>query len=128
MKKTLWVFLLLAKTVFSAHSSQLQKGDALYSAREIPQNAQQALEFYKNACTNDPTVDSLWRISMASHFVGMRYEQDPEKQKQLFKEGKEWGEKALAQDPDCVPCHFWTAVNMALYGQTVGKKIGRAHV
>ncbi len=96
-------------------------GDDAFRQRYKKESALQALEIYRDLNQSHPQdPESGWRHSMACQFVGMRLTEDTELKKELFAEGKEAGLASVDLKEDCGPCHFWTAVNMALYGQTVG--------
>jgi len=57
---------------------------------------------------------------MACYFNGLHLTAVEEEQKRLFTEGRDAGNEGVKLDPRCAPCHFWKAINMALYGQKVG--------
>ncbi len=57
---------------------------------------------------------------MAHTFVGRRLVEDQDSQKKHFAEGRDVGQRAIEIDPQCAPCYFWTALNMAFYGRRVG--------
>jgi tetratricopeptide (TPR) repeat protein len=97
----------------------LRAGDAAYENRQVEESARSALESYRSQAAYSQDVNDLWRFAMAAQFVGMRYAGEAEKQK-LFEEGRDAGRRSLELDPKCGPCHFWTAINMALYGDAVG--------
>ncbi len=97
--------------------SYLKSADRAYKERAKEEKAQEALKLYRTA---KPAVDSLWRLSMACHYVGLHYTKESDEKIKLFREGKEAGLSAIKLDADCAPCHFWTAINMTLLGQQVG--------
>ena len=100
--------------VFLCLSALAQPGDELFKQRSDPDKAREALRIYR------ATAPNSWPHSMACQFVGFLLTEDREEKKELFQEGVEAGRKSLESDPDCVPCHFWTGINLALYGDTVG--------
>jgi tetratricopeptide (TPR) repeat protein len=57
---------------------------------------------------------------MACYFVGFEVTKDSDGKKKLFAEGRDAGLASLKLNPGSAPANFWTGVNMALYGQTVG--------
>ena len=61
-----------------------------------------------------------WRLGMACYFVGLRLTHDSDAKEKLFAEGRDAALSAAEHAPDCAACHFWAAINMALYGQEVG--------
>lgn len=102
-------------------TSIYQKGDLAFKERKNPEKAKEALSDYEallKANPKDPQAN--WRYSMACYFVGFRLAKTRAERLRLFSEGQRAGETALNALPNCAPCHFWTAVNTALYGQTAG--------
>lgn len=113
--------LIYATTLVPVFPSLLTRGDAAYRNRADERKAYEALELYRESVAVDPkSVEALWRLSMACHFIGMRIVKTEEEKVPLFEEGKAAGKKAIAEDPECAPCHFWTAINQALYGEAKG--------
>lgn len=99
----------------------MNAGDQLFKERADDAKARQALENYRKLAKENPKhADIHWRLSMACQFVGHRLTKDPEAKKALFREGLDAGRLSLEKNEGCVPCHFWTGINMALYGETVG--------
>jgi tetratricopeptide (TPR) repeat protein len=95
-------------------------GDAHYRKRENISEAYLALTAYTQFLKHNPkSVEALWKVSMACHYLGMKTSQDEEKEK-LFSRGIEAGEKSIELGPECAPCHFWLGINQALYGESVG--------
>lgn len=118
----------------SSKTSRFDQADALYKQRHIEAKAREALERYRAEYKKTPNdAEAGWRVAMACYFVGIRLTKDKEEQQKLWAEGRDAGKasvKATETDPNpsppapkstqCSPCHFWTAINMALYGQSVG--------
>lgn len=75
------------------------------------------LAIYRQHPTNE---DAAWRLAMANQFVGMRFERNSEEKKQFFAQGRDVARECVNNNPSSVPCHFWFAINSALYGETVG--------
>ena len=101
-------------------SDLLNKGDSAYKLRKDLTQAEEAFSNYQEALKQEgDSVKALWRASMACHYLGMK-SQDEDKKKTLFVRGIEYGEKSLSFDSQCAPCHFWTGINKALYGESVG--------
>ena len=95
--------------------------DNAYRERGKRQQALFALRGYRELALAAPNDgDAKWRLSMACHFVGMRWATSPEEKLELFEEGRDAGKASLLLSKTCAPCHFWTAINMALYGQERG--------
>lgn len=95
--------------------------DTAFRERGDDDRTQEALRLYRELHQNSPDdSDAAWRLSMACQFVGMRLTSDLDDKLRLFAEGREAGLAALRTNPQCAACHFWTAINMALYGDTAG--------
>jgi len=107
-------------------SSRFQAGDQAFKKRRDFDQAMLALNSYKNLTVKHPEDESSWwRKAMACYYVGIRvYELEPEKQEEIFQEGYNAGKKAIElsqkKKNKCSPCYFWTSINLALYGKTVG--------
>lgn len=96
------------------------EGDSYFKLRRQKAAALSALSFYRNLASREPLdKEALWRVAMACHYVGMHYE-EPSQKTARFEEGKDSATRALEIDPECAPCHFWKAINMALLGQEIG--------
>lgn len=109
----------LAKS--SVEPIQIKLGDEAFRERQSPEQARLALESYRAAYLKTPSDPEVaWRLAMACYFVGLRLTQDADTKRSLFAEGRDAGEKSISLAPHCAACHFWTAINSALYGQTVG--------
>ena len=99
----------------------LARFDEAYRNRRDPIRARIALEGYRSLHQKQPErVELAWRLAMACQMVGHRIAKDPEEKASLFTEGKTAARAALERQPDCAPCHFWVAINMAQYAETVG--------
>ncbi len=103
-----------------APPESLAAADQAYRERGDAARARQALSLYRKLAEKTPDSDSLWRVSMACYFVGLRLTEDSDAKEKLFAEGREAGLQAAKLAPDCAACHFWAAVNIALHGETVG--------
>lgn len=100
---------------------ELEASDQLFKKRADRENALQALENYRNYFKDHPSDPAgAWRVSLACYFVGIRLTKESNQKRKIHTEGKEAGEKGVQLDPNCTPCHFWTAINMALYGEATG--------
>jgi hypothetical protein len=97
------------------------RGDEAFKKRNIAEKAKEALELYREAYQADPkNSEHGWRLAVACYFVGHRLTPNEKEQEKIFNEGQLAGKQASELDPKCAPCQFWTAINMALYGQAVG--------
>lgn len=100
----------------------LSAGDTAFVQRgRDPERGRFALQQYREAWRADPKDAEIgWRVGMAAQFVGHRLEVDEKAKEALFEEGRDAARAATRLKSDCAPCEFWTAINMALYGETVG--------
>lgn len=125
------VFLLLISTpIQNSWASQipnahLEAGDSAYKNRAQENDARAALSQYRAAFKENPQdSDAGWRLSMACYFVGLRLTANSDERKKLFSEGRDSARSAVESSnkngKKCPECHFWLAINMALYGQEVG--------
>jgi tetratricopeptide (TPR) repeat protein len=102
-------------------STTLAAADAAYQERRIESRAREALSLYRSIYVqipHDPEV--AWRLSMACYFVGFNYTTERSQKIALFAEGRDAGLAAVSISSASAPAHFWTAINMALYGDEVG--------
>ncbi len=121
MKATLvlWIGVLFYNPAFS--TAEFQQFDEAYRHRRDVNSFRTALEGYRKIGRQDPTnAGAGWRTAMACSFLGLRVEADEDKIGEAYAEGKEAAHQALRQDPLCVPCHFWRAVNQVLHAKTIG--------
>lgn len=122
----IFLFVLLGLLTTAAYAtpipSLLSQGDESFKHRSAEDQARLALQSYLIAAekTEYKDVETLWRVAMGSYFVGLRLTHEDAEKEKIFAQGRDAGFKALALKPDCAECHFWTAINMALYGDTVG--------
>lgn len=97
------------------------EADRAFANRRDAQKALKALRLYRQLYAQHPQdAQAAWRLAMAHIFVGRRLSEDKNDQKKHFANGRDVGQKSIETDPQCAPCYFWTAVNMAFYGRRVG--------
>jgi tetratricopeptide (TPR) repeat protein len=95
--------------------------DQLYLERADFKKAEESLCLYREYFKNNPAdAKCAWRLSMACYFAGFNIEKYREKRKALFGEGRDAGLASLKINNNSVEAHFWTAINMAHYGDSVG--------
>ena len=107
--------------IAAAADPRYQAGDAAFLQRKDEKKAREALQLYRSAYfdrKSDP--EAGWRLAMACYFVGLRLTKESDEKKELFAEGREAGKASVAANSRCAPCHFWTAINIALYGEAAG--------
>jgi hypothetical protein len=95
-------------------------GDAAFLKRADFAQARTALTVYREAYARTPDSEAGWRLAMGCYFYGLRFVKEDDEKKIIFREGRDAGLAAAKETPNCAACHFWAAINMALYGQTVG--------
>ncbi len=99
----------------------LEKLDDAYRDRRDFGRFQVAMEGYRKNHAQFPSDPQLgWRVAMASSYLGLRVETDDLAITKAFNDGCLAAASALEADPQCVPCHFWRAVNQVLYAERVG--------
>jgi hypothetical protein len=120
--KTLLCLFLFFAVSSRASISRIASGDEAFRERGEQAKAELALQSYREevAATDRGDAQSLWRLAMGCYYVGLKYTKDPTVQAKTFEEGRDAGLRASELDPKCASCRFWAAINMALYGQTVG--------
>lgn len=102
-------------------NSPFSKADSIFKGRSNPQKGREALDLYRQIFESrkeDP--EAAWRLAMATYFVGARAAQDDKEKLKVFAEGRDVASQCAKNFPERADCHFWTAINMALYGQTQG--------
>jgi len=96
-------------------------GDAAYEARRDHDRALEALAEFERLFEADPgDWEAAWRVAMASYYAGIRVADDSDEKRRYFERGREAGKAAVRLRDACAPCHLWTGVNTALYGDEVG--------
>ncbi len=98
----------------------LQPGDDAFLQRADPDRARFALKHFQTTYSHNAGEDEAWRLAMACQYVGLNLIESPAEKQKLFLQGIQAGRRGVELNSECVPCHFWTAVNLALYGQSVG--------
>ena len=104
----------------AAEDDPFKVGDQAYRERAEPKKAREAIAIYREIYRKNPTSESAWRVAMSCYFVGLKLTADESEKTKIFAEGRAAGLFSSEKSPHCAACHFWTAINMALYGQTVG--------
>lgn len=96
--------------------------DQAFRERRSEKRALEALEAFRELYKANPLDwEAAWRVSMGCYFAGNRIVKTDAEMEKLHAEGRDVGLIAIKNGPEkCAPCHFWTAINMALYGQAVG--------
>lgn len=112
----------LSKTAPSTEENlRFKTGDIAFRERRDPARARSALEFYRLEYKKTPKdPEAAWRLAMACYFVGIRVLDSKHEKKKIYAEGRDAGLTGTQANDKCAACHFWTAINMALYGETVG--------
>lgn len=106
---------------FPSTQNQIQRGDLAFQKRNVRSELESALHHYKTArVSSDHFVEASWKYSMALQSFASRFVEDEALKMELFREGAEVAKAATDADPNCGPCEFWTAINMAQYGELKG--------
>lgn len=102
-------------------SDLLREADQLFQKRNEESQLRLAWDLYQKAFRNNPdSSEAAWKFSMACQSLAARYGKTDEEQTSLFKQGADVAQQAAERNPQCGPCQFWTAINMAQYGEKVG--------
>jgi tetratricopeptide (TPR) repeat protein len=127
LNRTFRIYVISTFALFSAlamaytlPSEWVGAGDEAYRNRVSETSARVALDDYRTAFSSSKEVDTSWRLAMAAYFVGFRYTPTRDAKIKLFSEGRDAALFGISKDTNCAQCHFWAAVNMALYGDSVG--------
>jgi tetratricopeptide (TPR) repeat protein len=95
-------------------------GDSKFWHRRDQASAHEALRIYRRIYKLNPDdFEAAWRVSMICYYIGIRFTEKDQKAK-LYEEGRDAGKRAYALNDQCAPCHFWFAINSALYAESVG--------
>jgi len=103
-----------------AHEPPMSRLDRLYTLRGDLKNDQEAYSLCETSIpieSND--VDLLWRCSRAAWWVGTLLVERADRLK-VFKNGEDYGERAIQLRPDSVEAHFWLGGNYSSYGNAKG--------
>ncbi len=102
--------------------NRFEAADALFRLRRDPQKAHAAFDAYKALIKAQPSDgEALWRLAMSSYYMTARVAKTDAERETFAAEGRDAGEQSIHFLGDsCAACHFWTAINMAMYGDTVG--------
>ena len=118
-----FALLTLAAPAWSMDKAELiQAGDHLWTQRSVSlENVERAVAMWKQAAEMDPSdSEPCYRVAMGYYFIGRFAGADEERQKEIFTQGKEWGEKAVERNPESPEAHYWLAVNMGKWGEVHG--------
>jgi len=112
--------MLILSVVSSVFADYGRQGDALYAYRGDPSRYRDALTFYERDIQADPKNPELhWKASMAAWWLGTRTT-DRAQKLGYFRQGRVYGEKAVALSPRSAEAHFWLSGNFASYGHAKG--------
>jgi len=119
------ISLLLIMFLFSincfASSEKFKLADEAFMKRADIEKSFTAHQLYQKLYEESPDdFEAGWRLAMASYFIGIRHCKDSSKKSEIYAQGRDAGLASIKLKPNCAPCHFWTAINMALYGESVG--------
>jgi tetratricopeptide (TPR) repeat protein len=122
---TIGVSLALGLTSFGASPPALDlriaEADRAFAERKTKERALRSLEIYRELFKEFPDDPRTGLgLARACYFTGIRLTSDASEKEKIYAEGRDAGGRALKANPQCGGCHFWTAINMALYGETVG--------
>lgn len=116
-----FILLFVNSLTLAQDTERFKVGDTAFLQRKDPAKARLAYEEFKKhfeATPKDP--EAAWRYSMACYFIGIRVEKDPQAKQKLYETGRDAALAGIEVNRECAPCHFWAAINRALYGNSVG--------
>jgi len=96
--------------------------DSLFRERRDAKKAREAYELYKALVkAHSEDGEAQWRLAMAAYYMTARVIRDEKEREKYAAEGRDAGEQSIHLLGDtCAACHFWMAINMAMYGDAVG--------
>lgn len=101
--------------------ARIVEADRAFAERKSKERALRSLEIYRELFKEFPDDPRTGLgLARACYFTGIRLTSENSEKEKIYAEGRDAGSRALKADPKCGGCHFWTAINMALYGETVG--------
>lgn len=108
-------------SIQSSGEARFSAGDEAFRKRRDETQGREALKLFREYFAKNPTDSAAaWRVAMGCYFVGIRLTKDKDARKELYAEGRDAGFAGVKLDEKCAACHFWGAINMALYGDAVG--------
>lgn len=91
-----------------------RRADALYAAREQPENVRASIEFLQAAAAATPgDYELAWRLGRALFFLGQEAQLE-EDARAYHANGAQASARAVRVRPERVEGHFWLGVNLAL--------------
>jgi len=101
---------------------RITKADQCLKSRGNASELDQALRLLRQLHAELPKDREIgWKLAMTTYSIGFKLKpEQKEEKKKLFEEGRNAALKAIEIDPNCAPCHFWTAINHALLGAENG--------
>lgn len=103
----------------------LARADQAFRERRNPKRAREAFDLYQKLCEAKPDdPEPTWHLAMAHYFVGIRLTENVDERIEIYNKGQDLAKRSIKlanqRSVPCAPCHFWTAILMALYGKEVG--------
>jgi len=134
MKHLLILSCVIAFTVINLQAqSALQQADSLYAKRgenfnastllADPANIDQAITLYKKAVestTGKQKAEATWKLIRAYYFKGHYTTNESEARKTIYNLGKDVGEQAIKDFPDCPGVWLFTAIVWGVWGEEYG--------
>lgn len=111
----------ISSDIENAADPRFRAGDDAFRARADEKQAREAFRLYRGYSKSNPAdAAAHWRLAMSCYYVGVRLTPDEDERKAIYEEGRDAGFDGVKLDEKCAACHFWGAINLALYGEAVG--------
>jgi tetratricopeptide (TPR) repeat protein len=92
------------------------RADELYRQRSRPGSVRESVMVLSGSHRGEQRYEIQWRLSRALFFLGQEAAAGADKT-QLYQSGIDAGKLSIALSPERVEGHFWTGVNLALFGE-----------
>jgi tetratricopeptide (TPR) repeat protein len=97
----------------------IEEGDAAFLKRGDPDQAQTAVDKYREATKLEPAqAEAYWKLAMACNWLGRISPKD--RKVAVYQEGVAAGQKAVALAPDIPETHYWLGLDYGELGQATG--------
>lgn len=129
MKTLVLLLLFLSPDIHGSIKNQINPefadADQAFQKRKEPLYAAKAFRLYQKSFQKNPyRPEAGWKFAMSAYYHGLRNINEDSKKIEIFKEGQKAGESSILAseklDQPCAPCHFWTAINLALKSEAIG--------
>lgn len=107
--------------LWGVYDERYRKADQLVRDRRNEKLVRKGFEAYHELYKSFPKDPvTAWKFSMACYFIGIRLSKTEDERLLHYEMGEKAGYEGAKLSPACAPCHFWGAINLALYADTKG--------